>query len=315
MLGPFWNGLGGKLAERWMALLLSPALLFWATGAIAWHWNRTRPSLHHDGWTAVARQLGEQVRTLPAIMQGLLVTASLIVVMLSALAAQRLTVPVVRALSGYWPRRLDWLQKPLLDRRSERIRRDTRRLRELAGVSDEALDWRQRRTYAELQRRYLLAPTDPSRHMATRLGNILSAFEDRPRARYGLHTEVCWPRLWLLLPDEAKKEVEDARQRLSGAAQAWLWGMLLVVWTPWAWWVLPLGAVVCGTSYFRALNAAVSYGEIFVACFDVHRGLLYQGLRWPLPASPAEERAGGEALSAYLENGSVAAEPRFSDPA
>lgn len=315
MLGPFWNGLGGKLAERWMALLLSPALLFWATGAIAWHWTRGQPSLHDDGWAAVVGHLGEQLRTLPAVMQGLLVTASLIAVMLSALAAQGLTVPVVRALSGYWPRRLDRLQRPLLKRRGERIRRDIGELRRLGGIPDEDLDWRLRRTYAELQRRYLLAPPDPSRQLATRLGNILSAFEDRPRARYGLYADVCWPRLWLLLPDEAKKEVEEARQRLAGAVQAWLWGALLVVWTPWAWWVLPLGAAVCATSYLRVLSTAAGYGEVFVACFDVHRGLLYQGLRWPLPASPAEEATCGTALSGYLQNGSASTEPRFTDPA
>ncbi|MFE7840072.1 hypothetical protein ACFU53_29660 [Streptomyces sp. NPDC057474] len=183
MLGQFWNGLGGKLAERWISLLLSPALLFWATGLIAWHWKRTDPSLSHDGWRAVARHLGDQVRGLPVLVQGLLVVVSLIVVALSALAAARLTVPVVRLLSGYWPSWLDWLHRPLLNRRRERIRADMDTLRALAGPSESTMDWRERRTYAELNRRYLLAPTEAGRQLPTRLGNILAAFEDRPRVR------------------------------------------------------------------------------------------------------------------------------------
>jgi hypothetical protein len=313
MLGQFWNGLGGKLAERCIALLLSPALFFWTAGVVAWHWQRTDPSLRHDGLAAVAGHLGDQVRTLPVVVQGLLVVVPLIAVTLSALAAQRLTAPVVRLLSGTWPRWLDWLHKPLLERHRERIEEDTERLRPLAGLPDSALDWRQRRTYTDLNRRHLQTQQDGSRQSATRLGNILSGFEDRPRTRYGLHTEICWPRLWLLLPDATKQEVADAQRRLGVAVQTWLWGVLFVLWTPWAWWALPLGAAVCSAAYLRALGAAVFYGQLFVACFDVHRELLYKALRWPLPVSPVDEPGSGAALSHYLESGSRSPEPRFTD--
>ncbi|MFE7840071.1 hypothetical protein ACFU53_29655 [Streptomyces sp. NPDC057474] len=105
-----------------------------------------------------------------------------------------------------------------------------------------------------------------------------------------------------------------AQQRLGGAGQACLWGLLVLLWTPWAWWAAPLGLIIAFTAYLRALGAAVAYGDIFVSCFDVHRELLYRALRWPLPASPAQEPDRGLALSAYLERGSSANEPRFVTP-
>jgi hypothetical protein len=35
LLGDFWKGVGGKLAERWVAALFSPALGFWAVAVLA----------------------------------------------------------------------------------------------------------------------------------------------------------------------------------------------------------------------------------------------------------------------------------------
>ncbi|OEJ61660.1 hypothetical protein BGM19_30245 [Streptomyces agglomeratus] len=314
MLTQFWSGLSGKLAERWLALLLSPALLFCVAGLVAWNWKRTEPSISHDGWHAVTQHMGDRMQGLPVIVQGLLVVVPLIGVTLLAMAAQRLSVPLARLLSGHWPHQFDRLYAPLLARRRTRIARDTEKLRHLAGLNLSDRTWQQNRDYAELERRYLLVPAEPGRQLATRLGNTLRAFEDRPRTRYGLSTEVCWPRLWLLLPDTARQEITEARLRLNLALQSVLWGALLVLWTPWAWWALPGGVLVAAGAYIRALGAAASYGEVFASCFDVHRGLLYQALRWPLPQSPAQERESGFALSRYIENGSKAAEPPFVAP-
>jgi hypothetical protein len=123
---------------------------------------------------------------------------------------------------------------------------------------------------------------------------------------------VCWPRLWLLLPDASKQEVSTARAALNGAAELWLWAVLFVGWTVWAWWALPLGILVAVGSYSRMLGAATVYAELVESCYDVHRWRLYEALHWPLPATPAEERQRGQQVTAYLLRGSKATTPTFT---
>lgn len=66
-------------------------------------------------------------------------------------------------------------------------------------------------------------PSQPNRLMPTKLGNILRAAESRPYDKYGLDAVICWSRLWLLLPDGVKKELQEARSNLNTAARFWLW--------------------------------------------------------------------------------------------
>jgi hypothetical protein len=49
MLGDFWKGLGGKLADRWVAALLSPAFLFWTGALIAWLWGHQSATIRDQG--------------------------------------------------------------------------------------------------------------------------------------------------------------------------------------------------------------------------------------------------------------------------
>ena len=118
--------------------------------------------------------------------------------------------------------------------------------------------------------------------MPTRAGNILRAAETRPRDRYGLETVLCWPRLWLVLPDDARQEVISARSALYLAVQAWLAGIVFCVWVFWAWWAVPLGlAVAIGVYYLRILGASETYGDLIGSCYDVHRSKLYEACAFP----------------------------------
>jgi hypothetical protein len=53
----------------------------------------------------------------------------------------------------------------------------------------------------------------------------------------------------------------------------------------------------------RAIAAATTYGDLVEASFDLYRSLLYQSLRWNLPADPNEERRVGQHLTEYLWRG------------
>jgi len=146
--------------------------------------------------------------------------------------------------------------------------------------------------------------------MPTRLGNILRAAEHKPLAKYGLDAIVCWSRLWLLLPDAVKKDLQAARADLNTAARVWLWSLLFCGWTfvggsLWAAWSMLFGLLSAWFAYGWALDAASTYGELIEAAFDLHRHLLYQSSRWNLPADPAIEHRVGQELTQYLRRRSI----------
>ncbi len=150
--------------------------------------------------------------------------------------------------------------------------------------------------------------------MPMKLGNILRAAENYPFERYGLVTNICWPRLWLLLPDGAKKEITEARTTLNTAALIFLWSLLFLVWTIWAWWVPLVTLVFAIWAYRWALSAAGVYGDLLEAAFDLHRFALYEELRFPLPEDTSVEKAKGEQLTAYLFYGLVDEPITFQKP-
>ena len=98
---------------------------------------------------------------------------------------------------------------------------------------------------------------------------------------------VCWPRLWLLLPSDVKEEIAAARRALDTAVELLIWSGLAAVWLAFTWW--PAIVVVAATafSYWLAVRAAVTYGDLFEAAFDIHRFTLFQALGMPLNGAPA----------------------------
>jgi hypothetical protein len=115
--------------------------------------------------------------------------------------------------------------------------------------------------------------------MPTQFGNILRPAEERPKNQYGLDTFICWPRLWLLLPDSVKTELTEARMTLNIGARIWLWSLLFLLWTPLAWWAIPAGILSAYLAYRWLLNAAIIYGDLLESAFDLYRLELYKSLR------------------------------------
>jgi len=174
----------------------------------------------------------------------------------------------------------------------------------LAQINPAQLGPEQRDELIQLDWQQLHLPL-PNQLMPTRLGNILRAAEQRPLEKYGLDAIVCWSRLWLLLPEAVKKDLQEARADLNTAAHIWLWSLLFILWTfLGAWWAAPLGILSALFAYYNwALDAARTYGELIEATFDLYRHLLYQSLRWNLPAEPEVERRVGQDLTRYLWRG------------
>jgi len=296
----FIEGVGSKLAERWVATLLTPAFCFWAVGfAILTQlplWATTKTTLS----------------ALSEPFQIAVLVACLLVIAASAFIVQRFDLAVLRFLEGYWPQRsplMQRLKRRSLHRYAKQLRHIKDQLQALMASPSPTPDLLEKQAQLDYQRRWL--PSQPHALMPTQLGNILRAAELRPESKYGLNAVVCWPHLWMLLPEHPRNDLQDTRASLNTAARVWLWGLLLWVWacfgpwTPWALLALPLGFVTMALAYRWALSTARSYGDLLDAAFDLYRGELYKALRWPLPENSDTETAMGKQLSQSLWRGPV----------
>jgi hypothetical protein len=300
----FLEGLGSKLVEQWAANLLTPAFIFWMGGWIAW--------MQKFGWQDWQQSLTQLAEPL----QIAVLLAGLFLIVTSAFVIQRLDLLVLRWCEGYWPTWLNPLRQWLIHRQQQYLQQLEQRWQALAAQRDQTgrltaleldefvtIDWQLRQM-----------PTEPDRLMPTKLGNLLRAAESHPTNKYGLDAIICWPRLWLVLPDSVKKELQETRSVLNTAARVWLWGLLFSVWSIWAWWALPIALLVLLLAHHWMLNAAATYGDLLEAAFDLHRWELYKALHWPLPSHPAQERQFGHQLTEYLWRGSDRDQPEFIDP-
>jgi hypothetical protein len=300
-----WETIGSKFAERWLPIT-GPALLYWLGGMLAW-----------SASTEGAQRLEALTATLtsqPPVIQLVLIAAGVLAILASGVVVQRLTLPALRFLAGYWPAPLETLRVRGVGReraRLERMQADWMAL--AAGLEAGAGGGDLQHDYVVLDGRLRRLPAGHHRLMPTRLGNILRAAESRPYDKYGLDAVRCFPHLWLLLPEGVRDELAAARGRLDGAVAACLWGVLFIAWggvNPWA---IPIGAAVAlGSWRWWLPERAEAFGDLLEAAFDLYRPTLYQALRWPLPASPAAERESGMLLTEYVWRGLDTPRPLFT---
>jgi hypothetical protein len=301
-----------SLLDSWVSIPLKSGLFFWLGGLIAWLY-------HIINWIAV-HHLFNNIQPLPTSLinpnwqpfwtwlhnmnsahTALLLFFILFGMTLSNLVITSLTFPTLRFLEGY-----GWLWHPFrshviewIDKRYHAPR--THEFNQLGNPAKLAAAKRTRYLELENQQIYLLPKVD---RLPTRLGNTLRSFERRPAQKYGLDALVCWPPLWLLLPESVQKDLAHARESLDDAIQIWLWSFLLLLcWTGWAWWLGFCAVLLMLIAYSWALQAAKTYGKLLETAFDLYRPLLYQALRFPLPDDPTTEKQAGENLTAYLLRG------------
>jgi hypothetical protein len=305
MLAKFYDSVSTKLADRLTAETGS-ALLFWVGGLLAY-------LLGHGGFKALDRPV-HWVAAQSGVAQVALLAAALAGIAASGAVVQRLTLPTLRIMEGYWPQWLGFLRRPLVHRREKQLGKLADAWGELAArVDANEATADERASYNRLDQRLRHVPSVSERVMPTRVGNALRAAESRPYDRYGLDPVKCWPQLWLVLPDEARQELGTARASLDAAGAACLWGLLFLVWSAWTLWAVPVGlAVACAAYCFWVPDRAEVFADLLAAAFDLYRPSLYRALRWPLPADPADERESGLLLTEYLWRGLDGSVPKFT---
>ncbi len=304
----FLEGIGGGLADRWLATLFTPAFVFWLGGLAA--------ALQTWGWQEIEAQFTQLVEPL----QIAVLVLALLGVAASGYVVQQFDFTVLRLLEGYWPGWCRPLSQWLLKGQKRQFHRLDQQLQDLSRKGRTVLSTSDRQVlnqaYIQADLDFSQLPARSDRLMPTRLGNILRAAEDRSSEKYGLDAVICWPRFWLVLPDGVKAELSEARNALNLTARLWLWSLLFCLWSLGfqVWWPLPLGIISALFAHRWMLRAASVYGDLLEASFDLHRFKLYEALHWPLPKNPAEELPLGSALTAYLWHGSDRPQPQFTWP-
>lgn len=298
----FLESLGGKLAEQWGTNLLTPAFAFWLGGFIAW--------INHFGWNWLSLQFMQLVEPL----QIAALVGALFIVVVSAFAIQQLDLAVLRLFEGYWHSWFNAFRRKLINRQKCRFDRLSDQWQKLQLKQDQAqltsaeqdrlsaIDWQLRQF-----------PTQRDRFMPTQFGNLLRAAESQSKDKYGLDAIICWSRLWFVLPDGVKKDLQEARADLNCFARLWLWGILFLIWSVWAIWAVPIGLGIAWFAHRGMLVAAATYGDLLESAFDLYRFDLYRSLHLPTPSNPAEERQFGQQLTQYLWRGSDRAHPIFTN--
>ncbi len=299
----FWQGLGDKLTDQWIAILLTPAFAFWLGGFFAW--------LTSSGWNSL-QTLETWLNQLTPVTLIVLLIVILLVIAVSSNLVQLLNFAMLRGLEGYWPSWLEWLAE--LCQRWQRSSQDKKlnRYNELEDKEKRSPEEEKERQKLALKVR--LFPSNPDKRLPLPLGNILRAAEYRPGEKYGLDAIICWPRLWLLLPDATQKEIAAARAALNSAVLLFLWSLLFLIWTMWAWWVPLVALVVAIVAYSWAMNAAKIHGDLLEAAFDLYRFALYEALRFPPPVDTSTEQKSGKQLTAYLFFGKAGGSVPFNPP-
>jgi hypothetical protein len=295
-MSTFWEGLSGKLAEPWIAVLLTPAAAFWAAGFGAW--------VLTSGWDDTGERLVRWFGDLSGTEQTLLAAGALLLLTGSASVANSLVPSVLRLLEGYWPPGGRLLGRVLTRWRSARIDAADERFRALqVKRRTSQLTPAEEAELVRLDVKLRRAPALPNERLPTKLGNVLRAAEQWPRDKYGLDVAITWPRFWLVLGETAKNEISAARQRLDESVIIWIWGFLLLVWTSLSLWAVLAAALVLSFAYWRAVRLAEIYGDLLETAFDLYRIDLYKQLRLPAPYKTDDERASGEEVTAYLWRG------------
>ncbi|WP_424186691.1 hypothetical protein ACOBQX_02375 [Actinokineospora sp. G85] len=253
-MNPFLSSLSGKLAERWVATLVVPGVLFVAAVVCA-------VRLRHAGGidvVPVSEWITKQAPRLPvaATAVGLLLGAAT-----AGLAAQALGRLAEAVWTGPWRGPAAWVARPLVALRGKLFDRAAAK----AGVDP--------------------VPAYRPRH-PTWIGERFRLLDSRVAAQYhGLRLGPLWPRVWQVIDEPVRVPVQAAESQFRTALTLVGWGLLYLGlglwWYPAA--LIGLGAAVLG--WRRARSTAMTLTTLIEATVDTHLDSVATMLGQPPPAT------------------------------
>jgi len=292
MLDKFWESISSNLADRWLEYVFGPAFLFWFLGLGIYFWHKDWETLYN------------YFISLSAFQQGIRIAFSFLILIGSSIVTQSLRFPVLRFMEGYWVWPFNYLTVGIAEFRKRYFQSQYSQLRKLKDVEQAGkLKENEIGYLMQLEQWAHWNPVKKEDLLPTAFGNILRAREQSPERKYGLDAMICWPRLWFLLPENVRSDLEGARISLDRLVELWFWGLLFLVWaiiTPWA---IALSLIWMFFAYSIALQSAKVYGELLEAAFDLYRLLLYDASNWARPTNIEKEKEFGKQLTEFLWRG------------
>jgi hypothetical protein len=252
----FLGEIGRKLAERWVAFLAVPGLLYLAavTCAVALSQENALdfPALSHQitrwaGSTAL-KSVGSAILIAAAVLAGS-VAAGLAAAGLGRLTEIIWTIPGRR-------RPAKWLT----NWRRERSRK-AKRIADDPGSSQAQVG----KAIARADRICLVEADRPAW-----IGDRLRASEVRVQRAYGLDLGATWPRLWLIAPESVRTEISAARDAFSASARLTGWAVLYLALAVWWWPAALIAAAVGAASAIKGRLAAGDLADLVESAIDLY---------------------------------------------
>jgi len=128
----------------------------------------------------------------------------------------------------------------------------------------------------------------------TRLGNLIAAYEQYPRLKYGLDAVFFWPRLWVSIDKDLRDEIDNQQAQADGLVYLVMAlalacvilfayaimdriapGALMYAQDP-SWEVVAAVLCFCAAALIHRLSlySHAQFGELFKSVFDQHRSIL-----------------------------------------
>lgn len=218
---------------------------------------------------------------------------------------------LMRIFEGYWPHQLQELF----------LRRVAKKWRKLCDIRREAAKKKSNRYISSQARIYFGYPAEIQFFLPTQFGNIIRSAELYPRTIYGLDGVFWWPRLFSLIPELLRDNLNEQLIAMMTMIHFSCLFFLLGVFslfhflrhhvlplnhmTPSGWigWGIVIGFLLfSGFAYKGLLARAHSYGLLIRSSYDLYRHQLLSTMNVSSPLTPTEERETWSRLEHWLYN-------------
>lgn len=291
--------IGGKLAERWMQLLVLPGGLYLVVAVVAVRHGTDVGGLAGEAAAIAANPAARNAGAIVAVLIGLAAGAAVVGTAVQALGS---VLEAVWLAEGRRP-----VARLLARRRRRRWQAADERYRaallaagqaHVRGSSDAADDAGEAERLALARNRIALMP--PRR--AFWLGDRIGAADLRVLSAYHLDLASAWPRLWLVLPEQVQLVLRAAQADFASATRLTAWGVAYFALGAASWPLLLVGAATAVAGWRRGRTAGVVFADLVESAVDVHgRDLaVAMGVECPRLLTPEV----GEQLTVLLRKGS-----------
>ncbi|MFK3985615.1 hypothetical protein ACI2K4_35280 [Micromonospora sp. NPDC050397] len=291
--------LGGRIAERWLQLLVLPGALYLLVAFAALRHGTDIGGLTRDIDKLAASPAARSVGATVAVLIGLAAGAALVGLAVRALGSvvERIWMvdaahPVTRLFARRRLRRWESAERRYQSALLAAGRAHVARASDATTLAREA----ERLALA----RNRIGMGVPRR--AFWVGDRIASADLRVLSAYHLDLVSAWPRLWLVLPDPARAALQTAWADFSSATRLVVWGVAYLPLGIACWPALPVGAAMVVVGWRRGRASGAVLAELLESAVDVHGRDLASAMGVDCPQGLT--RDAGESLTSMLRKDS-----------